>query len=82
MLMGTEGDRTKGYDRATIREHLRAYETAWRALDALRDANGLRATLYVPYSFRVNSSPRTVPSADLSHGMGPSIRHYQRMLSG
>jgi hypothetical protein len=63
-------------------EHLRAYETAWTALDALRHAQGGCATLYVPFSFRVNSSPRTDPSADPDHGMGPSIRHYQRMLTG
>jgi hypothetical protein len=82
MLKGTEGDRAKSYDRATMLKHLRAYETAWRALDALRDAHGLCATLYVPYSFRAASSPRTDPSADPAHGMGPSIRHYRRMLSG
>jgi hypothetical protein len=81
MLKGTEGDRTKSYDRATMLEHLRAYETAWAALDALRAAHGLCATLYVPYSFRIASSPRTDPSADPDHGMGPSIRHYQRMLT-
>ena len=82
MLKGIEGDRTKSYDRATMLEHLRAYETAWGALDALGDAHGLCATLYVPYSFRVNSSPRTDPSVDPDHGMGPSIRHYWRMLGG
>ena len=82
MLKGTEGDRTKSYDRATMLKHLRAYETAWTALDALRDAHGLCATLYVPYSLRVASSPRTDPSVDPDHGMGPSIRHYQRLLTG
>jgi hypothetical protein len=82
MLKGSEGDRTKSYDRATMLEHLRAYETAWTALNALRAADGLCATPYVPYSFRVASSPRADPSADPDHGMGPSIRHYQRMLTG
>jgi hypothetical protein len=82
MLKGTEGDRRKSYDRAAMLEHLRAYETAWTALHALRHADGQSATLYVPFSFRVNSSLRTDPSADPDHGMGPSIRHYQRVLTG
>jgi hypothetical protein len=82
MLKGTEGDRTRSYDRATMLEHLRAYETAWKALDVLRNTNGLCATLYVPYSFRAASSPRTDPSADPDHGMGPSIQRYQHILAG
>lgn len=80
MLHGVVGDRTGRYARATIREHLDAYDAAWLAYGRLRAANRSCATLYTPHAFLANTNPRKDPTADPHHGMGPSIERYRRIL--
>ncbi len=82
MLWGVEGDRTGRYNLKAMAAHLREYDAAWGAYRRLPATSAGCPTLYVPYSFRAAASPREDPTADLRHGMAPSIERYRRLLAG
>ncbi|MHB8491820.1 MAG: hypothetical protein ACYDA6_06365, partial [Solirubrobacteraceae bacterium] len=80
MLLGSEGERAGRYRRDAMLRQLGAYDAAWTALSRLHATQRLSATPYLPYSFRAATGPRSVPTADLGHGMGPSIERFRRVL--
>ncbi|WP_218952263.1 hypothetical protein [Amycolatopsis anabasis] len=79
MLTGFAGDRTGGYDTATIRAHLAGYDRAWADYRRLAERNPSCATLYVPQAFGPRNPDGTYDT-DPDHGMRQSVDRYRALI--
>ncbi|MFG2499430.1 hypothetical protein ACGFSB_14620 [Streptomyces sp. NPDC048441] len=75
MLRGYTGERS-----ATMRTHVKAWDTTWTSWQRLADRHPSCATLYQPLGFGKKDADG-VYEADPDHGMGPSVDHYRKELA-